>query len=217
MSEETNIGNRVSDKRRDRRFAVALLFLSFSLCFLVGEVVVRFADPQPTYTFLRESVPSQYRDGGFIPFTLRPNYTAKALSAQSRKRTYYNVRTNNLGLRGKDITQKKPEGTKRILILGDSFTFGLYVNNSETYPALLEKMYVEDGHKVEVINAGFADGWSPDEHYAWLVNEGLKFEPDVIVYGFYIGNDIDWINEKGWAELDKRGLPIKDRKPQPIY
>lgn len=214
MSEGSKREGGQAGRRRNRRFAFMLALLSFSFCFLVGEIATRFIDPQPTYTFLMESVPSQYRPGGFIPFTLRPNYTTRALSAQTKERTYYAVRINNLGLRGKDLTTKKPKGTKRILVLGDSFTFGLYVNDDESYPAVLESFYEEEGRRVEVINAGFADGWSPDEHYAWLVNVGLKLEPDVIVYGFYIGNDIDWINEKGWVELDKRGLPIKIENPK---
>ncbi len=72
------------------------------------------------------------------------------------------------------------------------------------------------GIDAEVINAGYADGWSPDEHYAWLVNEGLRYKPDIIVYGFFIGNDIKDINKFHWRSLDENGLPNKVENPD-IY
>jgi len=69
---------------------------------------------------------------------------------------------------------------------------------------------------IEVINAGYADGWGPDEHYAWLVNRGIDFRPDIIIYGFFIGNDIKDINSSEWVELDKSGLPVRIINPD-IY
>jgi len=190
------------------------------LCFVLMEIIIRFLQPQHTYSNLQEIVGEQYRYCDFIPFTLKPNYKAKAPSLQNRGK-YVTISTNSFGLRGKEITLKKPQGTKRILILGDSYAFGLYVNDNETYPAVLENLYRQDKTRqdktrVEVINAGYADGWSPDEHYAWLVNQGMKFQPDVVVYGFFIGNDIDGIGQSNWVKQDTRGLPIKIINPN-IY
>src|SRR5215470_5660402 len=48
------------------------------------------------------------------------------------------VRTNSLGLRGAEIPPREA-GELRILVLGDSITFGDYVDEDETYPAVLER------------------------------------------------------------------------------
>ena len=119
---------------------------------------------------------------------------------------YVSVTTNSLGLRNKEISVKKPAGVIRILILGDSYTFGVYVDNNSTYPSVLERSLSGDGYKVQVINAGYADGFEADEQFVWLVNRGLEFEPDIIVYGFFVGNDID-VKPETWRGLDAAGLP----------
>jgi len=98
-------------------------------------------------------------------------------------------------------------------VLGDSYTFGVYCGDEDTYPAVLERLYSGRGQRVEVLNAGYADGWSPDEHYAWLTRKGLSFDPDVVVYGFFVGNDIEDINPEGWTALDEAALPTRISDP----
>ena len=59
------------------------------------------------------------------------------------------LNTNSKGLRGQvEYIYKKPEGMQRILALGDSFTFGEEVGDSETYPYHLQTMAPE----AQVIN-----------------------------------------------------------------
>ena len=48
------------------------------------------------------------------------------------------IRTNTKGLRDREYNSKKPKNTFRILVLGDSFTFGSCVEENETYPKVLE-------------------------------------------------------------------------------
>ena len=48
------------------------------------------------------------------------------------------VRLNRHGFRGEDRPLEKAPGVHRTLILGDSFTAGLHVEEEDTYPALLE-------------------------------------------------------------------------------
>jgi len=193
-----------------------LIALSFSLItFILCELVLRIYTPQMTYSKLLFLTGEQYVNGDFIPFTLKSNYEGGSLS-QEFPGQLVTIRTNSLGLRGQETTLIKPHKTKRILILGDSYTFGVYCEINQIYPTILEKLYRQEGQNVEVINAGYADGWSPDEHYAWLVNRGINFEPDVIIYGFFIGNDISGILPSGWREIDKRGLPRRIINPD-IY
>lgn len=61
---------------------------------------------------------------------------------------------NEQGTRGPVVTIANPEGTTRILALGDSVTMGTGVAASETWPALLEGRLLTDGEVFEVMNTG---------------------------------------------------------------
>jgi len=118
-----------------------------------------------------------------------------------------NVQINSLGLRNSEIGSKAD--TFRILVLGDSFTFGYGVENEETYPSQLQKILNERiDRKVEVINAGYASGYAPDAYYAYLKKEGFALQPDLVLIGFFVGNDFIDFSEEDWAEVDEYGLPI---------
>lgn len=202
------------------KIAIAKICLALTAFFLplVGvEFYFRLFDPQPTYSSLLDLLPDQYIAADFIPFTLKSSYEARVPSMEYPG-TYVGVRINSLGLRGPEISAQKPEGTRRVLILGDSYTFGVYVADEEVYPRVLERLLRDAGSQVEVLNAGYADGWSPDEHYAWLKRKGLEFSPDLIIYGMFIGNDVppDGSAREGWRDLDEHGLPTRVVNPK-IY
>jgi len=201
---------------KSKKLSLLSLFVTLFIMLIVSELAIRFLKPQPTYSNLLLLTGEQYTEGDFIPFTLKPNYEAKSPSMEFPGKMV-SIRTNSLGLRGREISLKKPNGTKRILVLGDSYTFGVFCENREVYPAFLETLYKQEGlSNIEVFNAGYADGWSPDEHYAWLVNRGIEFKPDFIIYGFFIGNDIVDINSSAWVELDRHDLPVRIVNPN-IY
>ena len=58
------------------------------------------------------------------------------------------IRINNLGLRGKDLEEYS---SRRILFLGDSFTFGSGVEEGKTFPMLIDYAL---GDNISVVNAG---------------------------------------------------------------
>ena len=68
-------------------------------------------------------------------YVFRPNYEGKVYLVQSR--------INNHGLRDDDFTARKPKGTRRVLCLGDSRTFGYLVDQDEAYPSQLERLLRE--------------------------------------------------------------------------
>jgi len=92
------------------------------------------------------------------------------------------VRTNRFGLRGRETTRPKPPGVLRILSLGESSSFGIKVEEDETYAAVLERLLNVPGRprRVEVLNAGVI-GWSMAQSVIWLEREGIGFEPDVVL------------------------------------
>ena len=101
------------------------------------------------------------------------------------------VRFNQLGLRDPRDRYEKPPGTFRILLLGDSFMEAVQVEQRETTAAVLEARLraLRPDLNVEVINAGVA-GWSTGIEGLYLDAEGHRFEPDLVLVGFFIGNDL---------------------------
>ena len=102
---------------------------------------------------------------------------------------YY--QSNSEGFRGPEVSEAKPPGTFRIMTLGDSFTNGQGVRYEESYPALLSRALNGNGddRRYEVINLGIG-GFNLRASVDRLEKKGLKFAPDLIVYGFTI-NDLE--------------------------
>lgn len=108
---------------------------------------------------------------------------------------YLELRTNNLGLReDHETSARKPTGVCRVLALGDSQTDGL-VFNHESWPNLLEQQLnqaggVGYGRLIDVLNAGVA-GYVPLQSYLWWRVYGRSLEPDLVIFGLYLGNDLE--------------------------
>jgi lysophospholipase L1-like esterase len=98
------------------------------------------------------------------------------------------VTTNAKGLRGPEIPYEKTDA-RRILYLGDSVTFGYMVERWEdTFPYAIEARLEASGMDVETVNSGVG-GWSCWQHLVFLEDEGLRYEPDLVVVGFVL-NDV---------------------------
>ena len=97
---------------------------------------------------------------------------------------------NSKGLRDAEHPYAKPDGVKRILVLGDSFAWGYGVADHETFSAVLEELLANrDAPRWEVINTGVS-GWSTDQQYLFLREEGMKYDPDIVLLAFCSANDV---------------------------
>lgn len=98
------------------------------------------------------------------------------------------ININSLGFRGDEVAAKPTPGVPRILMIGDSITWGDYVRDEETYvrqtAGALETAL---GHRVDVINAGVGDTGS-EEQIDILEESGLQLKPDVVVLEFYLND-----------------------------
>jgi lysophospholipase L1-like esterase len=76
----------------------------------------------------------------------------------------------------------------RVLVLGDSFTFGDGVAAAEVWTAVMERRLRERGVDVDVFNAG-VEGYNTnaEAHYLFELEPSVK--PDVVVLGF-VANDV---------------------------
>jgi|WetSurMetagenome_2_1015567.scaffolds.fasta_scaffold112779_2 hypothetical protein len=94
------------------------------------------------------------------------------------------LNSNTRGIRGKDeYRYGKPYNIMRILVLGDSFTFGEEVSDDQTFPAYLQQMLPHS----EVINFG-VHGYGHDQMLLYLQEEGVKYAPDIVILGFIYGD-----------------------------
>lgn len=85
------------------------------------------------------------------------------------------------GYRGSEISPEKPEGTFRILALGDSVTFGTGVAADQTWPAHLgAHLQSSLGTRVEVINSGLPAA-DLAQMRLMLETKWSAYQPDAIV------------------------------------
>lgn len=87
---------------------------------------------------------------------------------------------------------EKPDDVYRIITLGDSITYGLYVNTSENYSKILEKMLnarlkCQDYNGFEVINLGVY-GYDIEYSVARLKKRGVKYDPNLVIWMITNGN-----------------------------
>ena len=95
----------------------------------------------------------------------------------------YSINADNLNERN-DYPIPKPVDGLRIITLGDSFTYGLFVNTYENYTERLEDYLAgvcSDGRQYEVINLGvpaYDVGYSAERFRL----RGQKYDPDLVVW-----------------------------------
>jgi hypothetical protein len=91
---------------------------------------------------------------------------------------------NAKGYRGRIVAALPPRGVKRIVMLGDSVAFGLYVANEETFSYLLDAR----SNGLEVVNLA-VQGYGFDQSLLKLEHEGLSYLPNVVVLNVCLDND----------------------------
>ncbi len=92
---------------------------------------------------------------------------------------------NSRGLRGPDYDYDKPAGTRRVLILGDSFAEGYYVDEPDTARAVLEsRLNAGPCRGWQVVNGGTI-AYSTDQEYLFFREEGWRYRPDLVTLLFY--------------------------------
>lgn len=100
------------------------------------------------------------------------------------------VHRNSLHLRDHEFAVPKPAGVQRVLVLGDSFTWGVGLDLEQTIPKRLQALLAEQGESVEVINAAHP-GDNTIEELLTLEEIGPKYEPDLVLVVYNL-NDIEY-------------------------
>lgn len=111
----------------------------------------------------------------------------------------HNFQSNSFGIRDKEYSINKPDGTKRLALLGGSYQMGSGVNNNEVFETIAEermnKELVDTSCKqFEIFNFA-AGGYYLLQHVELVNTSVFQYDMDALVY---------------FAHTDERGKVVKD-------
>jgi hypothetical protein len=103
------------------------------------------------------------------------------------------IKINSDGLRDREHTLRKPPGTLRIAVLGDSAAEAFQVDADKAFWAVMQRQLGQcealGGRGVEAINFGVA-GYGTADELLTLREDVWKYDPDVVLLAFLVGNDV---------------------------
>jgi hypothetical protein len=116
-----------------------------------------------------------------LEYELKPGLAATVFGKE--------LRTNSLGMHSPEITVEKPAGVRRIVVLGDSVSFGWGVEQDQAYQRVLSQLLNAEGGHFQIINMAVS-GYNSRDETALFLARGAPLGPDLIVIG-YVLNDPD--------------------------
>ena len=147
----------------------------------------------PDDTLIWRSLPNAHRTYVDIFTPVRTEHDRLALlrrftptlPEEFRRNPTWHVDLSSQGHRTAEYTATKRPGSIRIACIGDSWTFGMNVDEDRTYPSrLLARLRdAQPDRNVEVMNFGVL-GYSSFQGVQLLKSRVLPLAPDVLVIGF---------------------------------
>jgi lysophospholipase L1-like esterase len=147
--------------------------------------------------------PNQYQFYRFDP-VLGWSQTPDSMGILHRAEFANSIRVNHHGMRYREIARARRSGLARVAVLGDSFAWGLGVEEEDRFTEQVERQF--DG-KIELPN--FSVSGYGLVQYSLMLDDVMSFKPDLVVVVFCLGNDlvdnVMWQRYgyyKPYAELD---------------
>jgi hypothetical protein len=183
---------------------LAVLGAAILISFVIAELLMAVSG----FSELRQDTTYRQSDDTFH-HSLVPGETGSLKGTEFH--TQYSI--NSLGFRDREFTTAKPEGTFRILVLGDSYTEGYGVEADETFSKQLEKSLNANSEKnYEVINTGVAS-FSPIIEYLTLKKKGLALNPDLVLLNFDWSDPMDDYRYSKFAVMEGDELVAINSEP----
>jgi lysophospholipase L1-like esterase len=157
-----------------RKLAVAGGLL---LASVLGEIATRLISPQL-------DAERWFQSNERYGYTLKSNF--HQLYHYPKDDIKIDVRTNSLGLRDREYDLSR-KNVKRVLLLGDSFTFGEGLDVEENFDNKLEALLNTIEEQYYVINTGVG-GWGTIQQTRYAKDHFQLFDPSFIILTF-CGND----------------------------
>ena len=134
---------------------------------------------------------------------------------QHGQRSYYGMydftySNNSFGFRGPKESSFEKTANYRVLLLGDSFAYGVGVNDDQTFAHQIENNLSGMPGGLEVINAGNG-GKGTDYALKLFQAMGYKFKADLVALCFF-SNDFSDNERQQYFSLDSDGK----LKPKPL-
>lgn len=135
--------------------------------------------------------------GRFISFEPNSNFTMYHLEYEKQ------INIDKYGCR--KIQWNNVDSTEKIIFLGDSFTFGVGVEDDETYVNLLQKHFPH-----QFLNMGIPGATLPI--YRYLIEKRIKeLEfPKLFVISFFLGNDFEEIRKHYIKKENRNNKSVKN-------
>jgi hypothetical protein len=149
---------------------VALLVLFLG----AAELILRLVNPDYLHELYAEESSNVYSE----TYGWRPRAGFKGMD--DGRRTTINRR----GYRGTEHPYERSPGRRRVVVVGDSISFGEGVDDWRTFSALLEAR----DPSLEIVNLSVG-GYGTDQELIMLEQEGLRYQPDVVILGFCLFSD----------------------------
>ena len=105
-----------------------------------------------------------------------------------RKFVLHGENLNSEGFRERELELDKPERLFRIVVLGDSVSFGSGVRIHEAWPRYAEEVLAED-RRVQLVNLSVFS-YDAEQVVATLRHRGHRWSPDLVVYASYTNDHI---------------------------
>lgn len=162
-----------------RRLGACVLLAAGSLVAVVAlsEVVARVL-------YRPENLGTVIRFDRHLGWSLAPG--TQLHSVDKGRSLDYEIYINSLGLREREFDVRKREGTRRVVFVGDSFGFGVGVEDGQRCSEFVSRAL---GEGQEVINASVC-GWGTDQEFIYYERFVRHLDPDVVVLVFCMSNDV---------------------------
>jgi hypothetical protein len=102
----------------------------------------------------------------------------------------YRLQTNSHGIRADREEPYRSPGETRIVVHGDSQTFGLGVDHEATFVQRIHRSLRRAFGAVDVLNMGVS-AYGPDQEYLLFLEEGRRYSPRVCVIAVCLANDLE--------------------------
>lgn len=165
---------------KNNLFNIMIFVTSTFVMLLISEFALRLILPVNTGVSFQFRKP--HKQFGWV---LQPSVSY----FNSMDETTVKVAYNSDGWRDTEHVVENNKDRLRVLFLGDSFMEAYSVNIEEALPKKLEQLAYKQALDIETINLGVG-GYGTLQEYLVFQAIGKQYKPDIVLLGFYLGNDL---------------------------
>ncbi len=190
------------------KFKLILLSIGLFIGLFLGEVISRiYFFKSAAFSYSKTNSFGIFDNSGLVQYSEINGLKYELLPNLDTKYKLVDFHTNSEGFRGENYKLKKNK--RRVAVIGDSYTMGTGVSEEELYAKKTETLLSIDENKnaYEFLNFGVS-GYGLDEYTMILEKKVLKYNPDLVIFGFCAPNDQ---KEKG-RDFNLDAFIIKPKK-----